>query len=165
LVWALLVACTPSISGGLERRHAVTYSYNFDPDISRDGLYNGPSSRYLKAANSFSWRNSTERRSANSPTIQSNHEDPAWSPDGTQIAYVRIEGGRNTLHSVSLATRRDRQLMQFPLNIRLHPAWMPDGTSLPLCADDDLRPPLKNEAAIYRLDVKSGHITTLISGW
>jgi Tol biopolymer transport system component len=55
--------------------------------------------------------------------------DPAWSPDGRQIAYYQ-EG----LWVIDLATREKRPLFQTPLGQQQYPAplWSPDGESIAL---------------------------------
>jgi TolB protein len=89
-------------------------------------------------------------------------EDPAWSPDGRQVAYALI-GPKNSLHVMNIDGSGDRVLTP-PTQSPIHPEWMPDGRSILYCTDDDLRPPLKNAAEIYRIDVATAKITTLVSG-
>ncbi len=90
-------------------------------------------------------------------------EDPAWSPDGTRIAYVRVAGSSKAMHVMNIDGSGDRIVT--PSNQSpIHPAWTSDSSSILYCTDDDLHPPQKNSAEIYRLDVTSLKITTLISG-
>ena len=91
------------------------------------------------------------------------HEDPAWSPDGRRIAYVHIAGDKKSLHVMDPDGSNDRRLTP-PTQSPIHPAWMPDSGSILYCTDDDLRPPLKNAAEIYRIDVATGKVTTVLSG-
>ena len=58
------------------------------------------------------------------------------------------------------AVRRLTPTTQSPI----HPAWSADSRAIFYCTDDDLDPPRKNAAEIYRIDVASGTITTVISG-
>lgn len=90
-------------------------------------------------------------------------EDPAWSPDGRKIAFVRIAGGKKSIHLVNPDGSGDEAISpatQSPI----HPAWSPDSRRILYCTDDDLRPPAKNEAEIYAVDVATKQVTTLISG-
>jgi TolB protein len=41
---------------------------------------------------------------------------------------------------------------------------MPDNRSILYCTDDDLRPPQKNAAEVYRIDIATRKVTTLVSG-
>ena len=90
-------------------------------------------------------------------------EDPAWSPDGKSLAYVRLDGAKNSLHVMNIDGTGDRRLSP-PTQSPIHPAWMPDGQSILYCTNDDLDPPRKNNAEIYRVDVANGRVTTVISG-
>jgi TolB protein len=51
-----------------------------------------------------------------------------------------------------------------PTQSAIHPSFTPDGRAILYCTDDDLRPPEKNEAEIYAIDLASKRVTTLISG-
>jgi len=104
---------------------------------------------------------SNERKLLAAPNVDI--EDPAWSPDGTRIAYVRIAGSSKSVHVMDIDGSGDR-LLTPPNQSPIHPVWMPDSGSILYCTDDDLHPPEKNSAEIYRLDVTSLKITTLISG-
>lgn len=55
---------------------------------------------------------------------------PAWSPDGTQIAFYSEVGGKpSDLFVVDLMTRRARQLTNTPV-AEGYPAWSPNGREI-----------------------------------
>ena len=54
---------------------------------------------------------------------------PAWSPDGSQIAYVSFERGHAAVFVQSLATRQRSVLADFP-GSNSAPAWSPDGKQI-----------------------------------
>jgi TolB protein len=54
---------------------------------------------------------------------------PAWSPDGTQLAYVTFEQGHASVYVQSLLTNQRRVVASFP-GSNSAPAWSPDGTQL-----------------------------------
>ncbi len=56
---------------------------------------------------------------------------PAWSPDGSQLAYVSFERGHAVVFIQSLATRQRSVLADFPGSCSA-PAWSPDGKRLAL---------------------------------
>jgi len=60
---------------------------------------------------------------------------PAWSPDGRQIAYVRIApDGQRRIHLISPVSGSDRKLSDFPLAFTM-PSWSPDGRWLAAARD------------------------------
>ncbi len=54
---------------------------------------------------------------------------PAWSPDGSQLAYVSFERGHASLFVQSLATRQRTVLADFP-GSNSGPTWSPDGKQI-----------------------------------
>ena len=141
----------------------ITYSENYDPSLSPDGsrmvflkALEGREQLFIANADG-----SGEKRLLAPPGADI--EDPAWSPDGRQIAYILIAGASKSMHAMNVDGSNDRVLTP-PGQSPIHPAWMPDARSILYCTDDDLRPPEKNAAEIFRLDVASRNITTLISG-
>lgn len=62
--------------------------------------------------------------SSNEPVIS-----PAWSPDGTQLAYVSFEKKKPIVYVQSLSTGKRQLLANFKGN-NSAPAWSPDGTKL-----------------------------------
>ena len=59
---------------------------------------------------------------------------PAWSPDGRQIAFTGHVGGLTDLFVVDLETGTKRRLTQDPY-ADLQPAWSPDGARLTFVTD------------------------------
>jgi len=64
---------------------------------------------------------------------------PAWSPDGTQIAYVSFEQKRPKVFVQRLADGRRELLAEFS-GINSAPAWSPDGKQLALTLSKDGNP-------------------------
>jgi TolB protein len=61
---------------------------------------------------------------------------PAWSPDGSHLAYVTFEQGRAVTYIQSLFTRQRFTLAAFP-GSNSAPAWSPDGKQLALVLTRD----------------------------
>lgn len=74
---------------------------------------------------------------------------PAWSPDGTQIAYVSFEKKKAQIFSVVVATGQRRLLTDFP-GINGAPAWSVDGRSLAVVLSKGGTP------KIYTVDLATG---------
>jgi Tol biopolymer transport system component len=56
--------------------------------------------------------------------------DPAWSPDGTQIAYSSDKGGSEDLYVLTLATKAEKRLTVTPDESEVGAAWSRDGRML-----------------------------------
>lgn len=74
-------------------------------------------------------------------------EDPAWSPDGRQIAYSSDKAGTEDLYVMDVATGSEKRVTTFGDSAEVAAAWSPDGKSL---AYQD------EEGATYTLELASG---------
>lgn len=91
------------------------------------------------------------------------HEDPAWSPDGAQIAFVSLT--KTTEQIAVLPASGGAMIVLTPATERaIHPNWAPDSRHLAYCTDDDLAPPKKNPSAIKVLDLATRQVRELITG-
>src|SRR5690606_26343313 len=64
---------------------------------------------------------------------------PAWSPDGSQIAYVSFETDLPRIYIQDLATGQRRQVTNYP-GINSSPVWSPDGSKLAMVLSKDGSP-------------------------
>ena len=79
---------------------------------------------------------------------------PAWSPDGTRLAYVSFEQRRPILYMQNVVTGARRRIAEFD-GINSAPAWSPDGTSLALTLSRDGNP------EIYLMRLSDNALTRL----
>ncbi|MDR5905890.1 Tol-Pal system beta propeller repeat protein TolB [Franzmannia qiaohouensis] len=86
-------------------------------------------------------RNSQEILSSSEPILS-----PAWSPDGTKLAYVSFETERPAIYIQDLATSQRVRATSFP-GINGAPAWSPDGRRLAMSLSKDGQP------EIYIMDI------------
>ncbi len=82
---------------------------------------------------------------------------PAWSPDGTKIAYVSFEKKHAQIFTVDVATGQRRLLTDFP-GINGAPAWSPDGRQLAVVLSKSGNP------KIYAVDLSTGAMKQLTFG-
>ncbi|MBD2805368.1 Tol-Pal system protein TolB [Xenorhabdus sp. ZM] len=82
---------------------------------------------------------------------------PAWSPDGSQLAYVTFEGGHTSLVIQTLATGKNRQIASFPRHNGA-PAFSPDGTKLAFALSKT------GSLNLYVMDLASGQIRPVTDG-
>ncbi|WP_081881709.1 Tol-Pal system beta propeller repeat protein TolB [Nitrosococcus oceani] len=79
---------------------------------------------------------------------------PAWSPDGTQLAYVSFERRRSEVFVQELRTGQRQSVASFS-GINSAPDWSPDGRKLALVLSKEGNP------EIYIRDLATGRLTRL----
>jgi TolB protein len=79
---------------------------------------------------------------------------PAWSPDGSRIAYVSFEGSQPSIYVQEIASGKRRKIASYP-GINGAPAWSPDGSRLALTLSKDGNPD------IYVYELQSGSLKKL----
>ncbi|MGH3357988.1 MAG: amidohydrolase, partial [Nocardioidaceae bacterium] len=75
--------------------------------------------------------------------------DPAWSPDGTKLAYSTDRGGTLDIWIRDLRSGRDRQLTDLPDRAALSGSWSPDGKEIAF---------LDQDGALWTVVVRSGEV-------
>ena len=89
---------------------------------------------------------------------------PAWSPDGSTIAFVSRRNGRGELFAMSAAGGDERRLASMPTGHIALPRWSPDGTRIAfvlLGGENPRVDALDQPSAIYVLEVGSGRLARL----
>ena len=97
----------------------------------------------------------------NSPTeIMS----PAWSPDGTKLAYSRFENDHFVLYVQDISTGT-REIVAKALGHNGAPAWSPDGSQIALTMQHKRHPGDSGNFDIYILDLRSKALTRFTDHW
>lgn len=82
---------------------------------------------------------------------------PAWSPDGTKLAYCSMTGNIRQIWIYDFEQGRERQLTQGPGN-KENPAWAPDSLHLVFNSTD------ANESELYLINLNQPQATKITSG-
>jgi TolB protein len=93
----------------------------------------------------------------NAQVLLESHEpimSPAWSPDGSKIAYVSFENGHSQVFSQEIATGK-RESISNDRGINSSPAWSPDGKSMIVTRS------VSGNAELYLIDLSSLKATRL----
>jgi TolB protein len=81
---------------------------------------------------------------------------PAWSPDGTQVAFISARAGNWELFLVEIATGQEKRLTDNSA-IDIAPVWSPDGKQIAFLSNRE------GVWAVYILEVKSGQVHKIIA--
>ena len=82
---------------------------------------------------------------------------PAWSPDGSELAFLSTRDGLRQLYVISTGAGEPRQLTDLPQGVTHGPAWSPDGRYIAFAARAGAAPvfpdkPYRVTRHVYRLD-------------
>ena len=83
---------------------------------------------------------------------------PAWSPDGTQLAYVSYVEGQPKIFIANVFSGARRAVAGYP-GINITPAWHPAGGRLAVTLSKDGNPD------IFLMDAQGSLLKALVSGW
>ncbi|MGC8119159.1 Tol-Pal system beta propeller repeat protein TolB [Marinobacter sp. VGCF2001] len=83
---------------------------------------------------------------------------PAWSPDGSKLAYVSFETGKPVIFVHELATGERQKVADFR-GLNSAPAWSEDGRSLLMTLSRD------GNAEIYQMELSTRNLTRLTDHW
>jgi TolB protein len=81
-------------------------------------------------------------------------EDPAWSPDGTRIAYVSESAGNAEIYVMNADGSNPVNITNNPARDR-HPAWSPDGTRIAFDTDRD------HNGEVYVMNADGSNVSNL----
>ncbi len=109
----------------------------------------GDNARYALYVADADGHNAQQILSSDDPLLS-----PAWSPDGTKLAYVSFESGNSAIYVQNVATGERLRLTSFP-GINGAPAWSPDGRKMAMSLSKDGQP------EIYVMDLASRQLTRL----
>ncbi|WP_213106524.1 Tol-Pal system protein TolB [Candidatus Protochlamydia amoebophila] len=82
---------------------------------------------------------------------------PAWSPDGTKIAYCSRTDGIRQIWIYDFTTNQEKQLTQGPIN-KENPSWAPNSLHLVYNSADT------NDSQLYLINLKQTEATRITSG-
>jgi Tol biopolymer transport system component len=84
--------------------------------------------------------------------------DPAWSPDGTALAYRSVRGEEVVLAIRSMETGDTKELhLQPRLGYFLGLSWAPDGASFAVYGTD-----IKGRSGVFRIDARTGAVVPIV---
>jgi TolB protein len=89
-------------------------------------------------------------------TTHASDTAPAWSPDGSRVAFISARDGNWEIYVVDIATGQERRLTHDD-GQDVAPAWSPDGRQIAFLSNRH------GAWAVYLLDLRSGDVEKLIA--
>lgn len=141
----------------------VSYSYNLDNSPSPDG---GEMVfiKYIEGRQQLFIMDTEGRNERRLTADDAHHVDPSWSPDGSQIAFVRTgdDGGRAV--QVVRPDGSGMRVIPTPGQSVNHPSWSPDSERIVYSTDDEDDAPPEKRAGIHSVSLETGEIVELVPG-
>jgi len=143
---------TTSVTGSIKPLPASQVLFQRSWRIS-PGKNVGDNVRYRLQVSDIDGKRSRVRLESAEPILS-----PAWSPDGSRLAYVSFETGKPAIYVHELASGKRSKIADFR-GLNSAPAWSLDGTSLLMTLSKG------GNADIYRMDLASRDLTKLTDHW
>ncbi len=89
---------------------------------------------------------------------------PAWSPDGTKLAYARFEGNHAVVYVQDVVSGA-RTIVAEAIGHNGAPAWSPDGKRLALAMQNKKTSASASNFDIYILDLQTKNLTRFTEHW
>lgn len=118
--------------------------------VTSTGL--GDNTQYALHVADADGRNSQQVLASDEPIMS-----PAWSPDGSKLAYVSFETGRPAIYLQEIASGRRVRATSFE-GLNSAPTWSPDGRRLAMSLSKDGQPD------IYVMDIGSRNLERITTG-
>jgi TolB protein len=100
----------------------------------------------------------------NLTSSKSDERDPAWSPDGQQIAFVSERAGGSQIFVMNADGSDVRNLTNDPKRFDSHPAWSPDGRRIAFSTAFSTPPKNEQHREIWVMDADGGNVKSLTAG-
>jgi TolB protein len=149
--WRIYVISPDEVRG-----EGVEWAFGAKPDWSSNGSLIAYHGCDLRGDNCGVWVIKPGGFGPARLTTDANDTAPAWSPDGSQVAFISTRTGDWELYLVEVASGRETRLTNSPA-ADVAPTWSPDGKQLAF---------LSNRGggwAVYILDIKTGQVTQVIA--
>ncbi len=145
-----------AISSSQVRGEGEEWAFGQMPDWSRDGsriAYHGCDER---GDNCGIWVIKPGGFSPARLTTNASDTAPAWSPDGSQVAFISSRAGNWELYLTDVASGQETRLTDNPA-ADVAPTWSPDGRQLAFLSHRD------GGWAVYILEVRSGRVQKVLA--
>ena len=86
------------------------------------------------------------------------YRDPAWSPDGREIAFASLHGNQRDIYVTNVEGDQVRRLTNHPAEDHA-PAWSPDGRRIAFYSNRD------HQAGIFVVDAEGANLKRLTIGF